>query len=353
MYFVVFLFFCFTLVIYFLQERNRLQPLVFNFLYLIISIFLALYVSNNIFELSRDLPGYIYWADYISKSSFSEMISGKDPFFQIIISILQIVSNNIIFIYFSFILLIFNFKLKFSELFLNRCNSAILTWLIFCQTFILYEVTQIRAGLAIAIASFSITYFLLNPKKNKYILVLLLIAIYIHFSVFVLSLVFLLLYLLKDKILNRLSVILTLIFSIVLGFVFRRFMQDFINLTFSDNSRFEDYLDKNADELSLISVLFFMKLAAILMNLVFWRELNVTKKFILLFSVVGCSIQIVFNFNAVLGLRFSETFILFSLATFIFPLEYNSWNGNLKRIYFLLILILGFMFFYSSTKILN
>ncbi|WP_213064851.1 hypothetical protein, partial [Acinetobacter pittii] len=113
---------------------------------------------------------------------------------------------------------------------------------------------------------------------------------------------------------------------------------------------FEDYLDSN-ENLSLLSVFLISKILIIFLLSFFWENLNDFKKFIVLLSSIGCALQITLSFNATLGLRFSELFILFSMLTFVFPLEIKSINSITKSFYLFIILSFSFIFFYSTTKI--
>ncbi|MDH1240702.1 EpsG family protein [Acinetobacter johnsonii] len=352
MYYIAFFVFSLNILIYLLEMEFKLNNRAVNFIFIILFTLLASFVSYNIYDLSRDVVAYEYWMKVISNTHISVMLFEKDPLFQIIVYLIQFFNNSIFFIYFIFVFLILSFKYKFSELILNRYNALILFWLIFAQTFTLYEVTQIRAGLAISLASYAIISYFSDSNRNKFSILLLFLSCFIHASLTVLVIFFVVANLLRNIILNRVFVIITLFSSLIFGFIFKTYLQNYINLKFSDNDRFEDYLNKNADDLSLFSVFLLMKILMIFLNTVFWRELNQSKKLFVLLSAIGCSLQIMFNFNAVLGLRFSEVFILFSLATFIFPLEYKSWDKGMKSLYFLLLIVLSFMFFYSSNKIL-
>ena len=52
------------------------------------------------------------------------------------------------------------------------------------------------------------------------------------------------------------------------------------------------------------------------------------------------------------AIRFAELFVIFSLLTFVFPLQIKGLNEHMKYLYFICIVALSWAFYYSSTKII-
>ncbi|ENU44488.1 EpsG family protein [Acinetobacter seifertii] len=324
--------------------------------YMLSGLFLSFFIAQNVENLSRDYINYVIWFRGIQSYSLSEIIftggvdSGKDIGFQFLVGIIQkFLSPEYYVIYFVFSWFIFYFKYKVST-FLNFNLSIVLAvWLLFCQTFILFEITQIRAGLAIALASYAIVRGIFFYKNNLWTALIFLLAISVHISVLFLVILYYL-YTLRKFSISKFLVIALIFSSFILKFLFSNTIISTFITYFSNNLRFEDYLDSN-ENLSLISVFLISKILMIFFLTFFWENLNDFKKFVVLLSSIGCALQITLSFNATFGLRFSELFILFSMLTFVFPLEIKSINNLTKSFYLFIILSFSFIFFYSTTKI--
>ncbi|KRI30334.1 EpsG family protein [Acinetobacter pittii] len=324
--------------------------------YALSGLFFSCFIALNVENLSRDYINYISWFRGLYTYSLTEIIllggmdSGKDIGFQFLVALIQkIISPEYYVIYFVFSWFIFYFKYKVCT-FLNFNLSIILAvWLFFSQTFILFEITQIRAGLAIALTTYAIVRGIYFQKNNLWTALTFLLAISIHISVLFLVILYYL-YVLRKFNVSKFLVIGLIFSSFILKFLFSNTIVSTFITYFSNNLRFEDYLDSN-ENLSLLSVFLISKILIIFLLSFFWENLNDFKKFIVLLSSIGCALQITLSFNATLGLRFSELFILFSMLTFVFPLEIKSINSITKSFYLFIILSFSFIFFYSTTKI--
>lgn len=354
MYWLGLVFFLYSLFLAIAFNGKKLDKNILIGAYSILGFWFAYYVSNNISTLSRDYFNYSSWfSDIYYNSSLKNIFFGKDPAFQFLVFVIQKISlSQEFFVYFVIVFLIFFIKIKFSSLFFNSLSAILLMWLLFSQTFILFEITQIRAGLAIALASFAILRGV-SSKKNDWITSLcLFISVFIHFSTILLVLVYFAI-LFKEVVLNRLVIFFILLFSTIVGFLLDNVIQDFIESNFSENIRFIDYLnDKNVENLSLFSVFFILKIMMVISLLFFWSHLKYSQKAAVFLSAFGCALQVILSFNTVFGLRFSELFIFFSLATFVVPMDFHKINVNLRYIYIFCLLGLGFIFYTSSVKIL-
>lgn len=340
------------LTVFFVNKRFDKNILIW--VYCIFGFCLSSYVSFNISTLSRDYLNYSLWfKDIFYNTSLNNIFFGKDPIFQFIVSIIQNVFFSQEFaVYFVISYVIFFIKIKFSSLFFNSLGATLLMWLLFSQTFILFEVTQIRAGLAISLASFAILRGVSVQKNDWITSIMLFFSVFIHFSTILLVIIYFIIFF-KEIIVNRITIFSVLLFGIVLGLFFDKFFQDFFISKFSENIRFVDYLnDKNVENLSLFSIFFILKFLMVLLLLFFWDQLRYCHKVAVFLSAIGCSLQIILSFNIVFGLRFSELFILFSLSTFVIPVFINKIDVNIRYIYILFLLGLGFIFYISSTNIL-
>ncbi|MFW2175823.1 EpsG family protein [Acinetobacter guillouiae] len=337
--------------------NNKLPKSYLKFPYMLSGLFFSYFIAVNVENLSRDYVNYILWFSGIQNYSLSEIVffggvdSGKDFGFQFLVALIQkTISPESYVIYFIFSWFIFYFKYKVTSFLSFNLSIMVAMWLLFSQTFILFEITQIRAGLAIALASYAIVRGIYFNKNNLSTALIFLLAISIHISTIVLLILYYL-YVIKKFNISR-SLILMLIFlSFMLKFLFSNTIVSTFIVYFSSSLRFEDYLQSN-DNLSLLSIFLISKVLIIFFLTLFWDGLSDFKKFIVFLSSIGCALQIMLSFNATFGLRFSELFILFSMLTFVLPLEIKVINSVVKSLYLLLVLILSFAFYYSTTKII-
>lgn len=325
--------------------------------YIFCGIFISYFVSTNIAFLSRDYINYIFWFEEIRTHSFfdilflNDTVSDKDIGFQLLVSSIQnLISPQYSFLFFVFCFLIFYLKYKIVSFLPFSLSVIFALWLIFAQTFILFEVTQIRAGLAITLASYAIVRGVFFEKNNIFTFVIFLFAVSVHLSTLVLALIYYIYIFKKFNITPRM--IIFLIFSgVILNLFFINFINFIFTKYFSENLRFTDYLE-NSESLSLFSIFLISKLLIIFFLLYFWNSLNDFKKFIVFLSGIGCFFQITFSFNVVFGLRFSELFILFSMLTFVFPFDIKLISQPMRYLYLIFILALSLVFYSSTTKIL-
>jgi len=323
-------------------------------LYIIFFIILNFYLSSYISDYSRDFSNYSDWFDQIYYSGFWENITGKDPGFKTLVSFIQLfLGNNYAYIYFIYMMLIFFFKYKFSREVFSGISLLIFFWIVFCSTFVLYEITQIRVGLAIAFASYIIIISIYN-KPSFWTWSLLLLSYFFHQSISILLICYLVLIIFNKQLINRFFIIGMLLLGLFVNVFFQDKLSDFIGFYLMSNERAENYLNgvENLSKISLFSFFFLSKIIIIAFLLFYWEFLSKAKRAIVFLSALGCFFYMVFMFNGVFAVRVSELFILFSLACFVFPLELKVINKDLKYLWLFILFILGGVFLYSSSKIL-
>ncbi|APU47200.1 EpsG family protein [Acinetobacter junii] len=355
MYILGICFFIYSLILL-VVFNDKLSKDYLKFPYALSGFLFSLFIAMNVQNLSRDYINYISWFRSIQAYSLTEVVllgsvdSGKDIGFQFLVAMIQkLISPEYYVIYFIFSWLIFYFKYKVCSFLHFNLSIILAVWLIFSQTFILFEVTQIRAGLAIALTTYAIVRGLYFQKNNLWTGLIFLLAVGIHVSVvFLVTLYYL--YVLKRFVISEKLVIGLIFSSFILKFLFSNTIISTFLAYFSSNLRFKDYLDSNED-LSLLSVFLISKILVIFFLSFFWENLSDFKKIIVLFSSIGCALQVTLSFNSALGLRFSELFILFSMLTFVLPLEIKSLDNTAKSLYLFIVLSFSFIFFYSTTKI--
>lgn len=330
--------------------------IIFSLIYITALLIIGFYLSSNILDYSRDAILYVDWFKRIQFSSIDYIFDdGKDILFQIMIKFVQLFSIDQFYIFIFFILLISFLKYKFVNCVASGSAAFILIWLIYSQTFILYELTQIRGGLAISIASYAIAYNL-NKKNNLHIYGCFLAALLIHLSSLIIIIVYFLSKILfKNKLINEKVILIILSTSFFLKILFENLVSLNITNYFSNIFRINSYLDgtySDITQVSLLSILFILKIVFIIFGLIFWKKITYQDKFYVYLSAIGCSFYMILSFNGVLALRISELFILFSLGTFIIPLKQKFEKREYNYIFMLGLFFIGFCFCYSSHKIL-
>lgn len=334
--------------------RLRLDK-IFILFYLFFTLGACFFLLPNISDYSRDFNNYYNWFLKIQNEGVEDGFWGKDPIFQyIVLFIQQFFGNNYIIIYSFFFFSISLLKLFFARQLNIGFYYLIFLWLLFGQTFILYEITQIRAGLAISICSFYIIRNLHNRSNLNWIFIL--SSFFMHQSVAVLILSYLLYLFFNKVILTKKMVLLIYFTGIIFSVFLKNILSNYIFVLFIDNLRASDYLDNTYEgvfDVSLISTFFLLKSLSIFILTYFYDDLDELKKLAVFFSAISCFFYSAFAFNSVFAYRFSEVFIYFSIATMVYPLCIRRINLELKYAWFLCLMVLGGVFFYSSTKILS
>lgn len=348
MYFVLILFG------FVLSSRKLKLDEIFFFFYIIFTLTVCFFLIPSIDNYSRDFNNYYNWFLKIYNDGVVDGFLGKDPLFQYIVLLIQsFFGNSYIPIYSFFLISISILKFYFSKFLNIGFYYLIFLWLLFCQTFILHDLTQIRGGLAIAVCSLFIIRDLNN--RSNWNTIFIFSSFFIHQSVLVLILSYLVYLFLGSRVLTRRLVLFIYFFGIFSGIFLKNIFSNYLLIYFISNERASDYLDSTYGgvfEASLISTFFLLKSLSIFILAYFYEELDDLKKFFVLLSSIGCFFYSVFLFNSVFAYRFSEVFIYFSIATMIYPLYINKVNVEARYAWFLGLIVLGWVFFYSSTKIL-
>lgn len=339
---------------FFLSNRALKLDKVFLFFYIVFTFIVCFLLIPSVDNYSRDFNNYYNWFLKIYSDGVVDGFFGKDPLFQYIVLLIQLFfGSSYIPIYSFFFIAISVLKFYFSKFLNIGFYYLIFLWLLFCQTFILHDLTQIRGGLAIAVCSFFIIRDLNN--RNNLNVILIFCSFFIHQSVSVLILSYLVYLLLGSRVLTRKLILFIYFLGIFSGFFLKNILSSYLLIHFISNERASDYLDSTYGgvfEASLVSTFFLLKSLSIFILTYFYEELDDVKKFFVLLSSIGCFFYSVFLFNSVFAYRFSEVFIYFSIATMIYPLYINKVNIEARYAWFVGLIVLGWVFFYSSTKIL-
>ncbi|HEJ9266837.1 TPA: EpsG family protein [Klebsiella oxytoca] len=195
------------------EDRSTIfskRSLLLNYLvYFILLPLLVFIVGIKDAHVWMDYPTYIRYFDMSASSSIKEIIlSGKDPFFQLLNKPFTVINNG--FAYFLFSIAALTLLIKIRALKSSTDNFLVLLILYSSFLLCLHDYIQIRVSLAIAICAWAI-YVSNNIKKSLF---LFLIAALIHLSVAIV-IIFYLLYLYC----SRRILVLAIISSFLLPFI--------------------------------------------------------------------------------------------------------------------------------------
>lgn len=297
----------------------------------------------NLQELSKDYYLYYDWFNYI-KNSQVNFLSDKDPLFQYLSIFLMNVFNSIEYVFLFFISLSVLLKFFIGIKFFERQIIWLYFILVFCRFYILHDLTQIRASLAISLCMIGY-YFFIN-KKKKYIF-LFILAFLFHKStlVFILPLlVFKFLNIYKSKLFN----LVVLSFSPLLYFLSSKFSTLFFGSLNDD--RLSVYSDGNYSQNSEISIFSFyvlLKFFILIINYYFWSKMSDYEKKFNFFVALGLLFQMLFSSNGVLGWRFSEIFAYFDIFCLIMVLKFLKPND--RFLYFIFCILLSILMLYATS----
>lgn len=306
---------------------------------------LAVFAGLRSPDVAPDYLNYVSWLRNISENnSFFEEI--KDPLFVGT----YLVLNNLGFsdALFFFLIAIFSlsFKYLFSKIVFDNKYSLMILFLILSRFYIPHDFIQVRVGLAIGIASCGLMFFFKGQRSLGSILYIISLGFHLSVSVFVPIFAMLLL---NAQVKSRWFLSALIIISVLLSSVLPKALN-----IFSSIERLAPYLDGGYEtKVTPLFTFYFMSrfLLVVVLIAVYFERLNATEKFVTRMSIFGLCIQIMLSWNDALSLRFAELFGFFDMA--MFCIMYRFFEYKSKVIYSLFLIMMGFIYFYSSLKLVN
>ena len=244
----------------------------------------------------------------------------------------------------------------------NSCPNADSAWaglglglrsriqVYFCRFYFVQDMTQIRAGAAIGLAT--LAFILIYKKRNLFGVCLFAISLFFHLSVVVLVPVVVAVYLGRDFI-SRYPIFIIIILSFFLNAYLDYF---FIISGLYSHLRLVDYIGGAFEtvELSLFSFYFIIKIL-LLGYLIFFQWSNLTRfwRLVVYIGVISSCFQLAFSQYDSLALRLAEVFALFDVQLFMAPLFIEKLGRHFRSLYLSFLIVLGAVFFISSLNIMN
>ncbi|TWR92319.1 EpsG family protein [Pseudomonas saxonica] len=306
---------------------------------------LAIFAGFRSPDIAPDYLNYVSWLKSIQENNlfFDEM---KDPLFVGTYLVINDLGFSDTSFFFLIALLSLGFKYLFSKFVFDNKYVLMILFLILSRFYIPHDFIQVRVGLAIGLASCGLILFF---KGRRFLGSLLyLIGLGFHLSVSIFIPVFFML-ILNLQLKSRLVLSALIISSFMLSFV----LPNAINI-FANVERVTPYLNGGyATTATPLFSFYFMSrfFLIVLIITVYLERLSAVEKFVTLMSILGLCIQIMLSWNDAFSLRFAELFGFFDMA--MFCMMYRFFDSKSKLIYSLGLMIMSFIYYYSSLKLVS
>lgn len=308
-------------------------------------LFVIFFTGLRIPGIDHDYNTYISWLSGDKKNFIAYILQGKDIGFLSLYKLVTFLSNNLALFFIIIAAISVIAKYTFCKLAFDNKFVGILVLLVFSRLYLTQEFTQVRVAIAMGIASCAVLYWYNNKKKIS--IVLMLTGLTFHLSVIIIPLFFI--------IYNYCSFLkkrYVLFFIPLIAYFLSPLCIEAMHLIGS--SRIEVYIDGSyhTTKLSVFSTYYLIRLFIFYFILAFvFNDINEKEKIFVYFLACSLFLQVIFSWNDVFSLRFTEVLGLFDLSALILPLKYLS--RKFKLVYFLFIVLFSFVFFYSSLKIVQ
>lgn len=346
-YWVLYTFVAATTILCCFQDGDILRTLR-GFMLPALVVVLAVFSGLRALEVDADSLNYLYWFQEVAASSDTDFSALKDPSFFIIAYLINALGLGVSFLFLSYAAIALICKYRVARLLPNAEYAQFFLYLYFCRFYFVHDMTQIRAGTAIGLASLAV--MLLLEGRLFWCIAIFLAAVSFHVSVALLVPFVILIWFRYDF-----SSRLPLLVAAILAYAFYVFSElVFSSLGLSDIVRLASYLNGSygVEEISLLSFYFVIKLSLVFWIVVFrWRTLEYFERLVVFLVSTGLCFQVAFVSNDAFALRSAEVFSVFDLVLFILPLP--TLTKYYRIGYVAGLVLIGSGFFISSLKIMN
>ncbi|MFZ5553091.1 MAG: EpsG family protein [Bacteroidota bacterium] len=290
----------------------------------------------------QDYLNYLIWLNPESSMEEGYTLSSKDPLFQFMGILLRSDEGNLILLMVAISIISLSIKIRVfrSPYYYGLLGLGLL--FVISRFFLVHEFTQVRAALAISIATLGLIYSL----ERKWMLALFIfsLGVFVHLSTIVLAPLLLYAYPARGY---RKSLIGGLIAVLLAVFVLSgQYPAEGVDRIFP---YFSGQYDTR--ENSLLSSYFLVKVATVVFLLLQWRHLNHGIRLAVICSSYGIILTVIFLNNDVLSLRFSELTAIFDGICLAYIFIYYS--GRYRLIAMGCATFLSAIFYYSASNIVN
>lgn len=311
-------------------------------LYCVVVLFvLALFASLRSPNVDRDFQQYVMWFNLIQSGDAPLIAWIRDPAFAVFSFIAAKLGLGYQAVAFTYALLGLIATWRFAAAVSMQRWITLFFYLLFCQYYIVLEMTEIRAAVAIPLMALSL--YLAAQNKRRQAIWTYLLAVLFHFSVIV-ALPLLIMLLTGSRFRTRRWVIAL----IAIGAVASLTMRSLIDLL-SGLYRISEYMNGGAEQNDL-RVISWYALAHLLTIAVpvalFWKKLNRHERMATIGCAIGLTFFVVFGWNTGLATRCLYIFDVYWLLIMMMILE--KLKGNARIFYIAFLAIVGFGLFCKS-----
>jgi hypothetical protein len=334
------------------SANKRLMPYSIKQTFLVtLIIVLILFSGFRDVEVDADSLNYLDWFQGLNEVDGNDFFLLKDPAFYIIGNTVSSLGLGILYVFLGYALVALWSKFLFIKYVTYAKYAHYFLYLYFCRLYFVHDMTQIRTGAAVGLASLALILFY---RKCQYLsIAILILAITFHFSV-VLLLPFFLLLRFKYRFELRVPLLLILCIAGIVNLYFDSFIDIF---GLNNFSRIAVYFDGSYDvkAISLLSFYFIVKVILLSYVVIFrWCSLENFDRLVVYLVGTGIFFQVALMNNDALALRAAEVFSVFDLIFFIIPFSFLSLKSKYPRVaYSVFIFLIGGVFFISSLKVMG
>ena len=319
--------------------RRVAQGLYFVSVLLVLALFAGMRSPN----VDRDFPNYVMWFDLIKAGDAPLFAWLRDPAFAIFSWIAVKLSLGYAAVAFTYALLGLIATWRFAAAVSMQRWVTLFFYLLFCQYFIVGEMTEIRAAVAIPLMALSL-YQAAQGRRRQAVWTYLL-ALLFHFSVIIASPLLALLFSgVRFRTRNWVVIL------IVAGVVASITMHGLIELL-SGLYRIDEFLNGGSEQNDLrvvswyaLAHLFTIAIPVALL----WKKLNLHQRVATIACSIGLTLFVIFGWNTGLATRFLYVFDIYWLLILMMILE--RLKGNSRIFYVAFLAIMGFGLFCKSLS---
>lgn len=329
------------IAICFIDDRSfrRIAQAVY---FLVVIAGLATFAGMRSPNVDRDFLDYVGWFDLIQSGAAPLFAWIRDPAFAGIAYLVSVAGASfsvVVFIY-ALVGIIATWLLALS-ISLERWVT-LLFYLFFCQFYVVWDMTEMRAAVAIPLMGTSL--YLACQGRRRLATAVLALALLFHFSA-IAGLPLLILIFAGVRFRSRGW----LIALAAGGAAAAIAMKSLINLL-SGLYRISEYLNGGAEErdLRVISWYALAHLLAILVALYFWKRLSFHQRMAVVACGLGLVLFLVFGWNTGLATRLLYVFDIYWLLIMLMPVE--QLQGEMQVLYVGALFLAGFVLYCKSLQ---
>jgi len=311
--------------------------------FILILIALAAFAGMRSPDVDRDFHDYVFWFDLIRSGAAPLVAWIRDPAFALISYCVAGIGLPYSAVAFVYALLGLTATWGFAVCASLERWSTLFFYLLFCQYYIVLDMTEIRA--AVAIPLMAIGLYLACKGRKKSAVGTYLVALVFHFSVIV-ALPLLILILAGTRFRSK-----AWMYSLIaVGAVASVTMQSVIDFL-SGLYRISEYLNGGAEQndLRVISWYALAHLLTILIPLfLLWKKLTLHERMATISCAAGLMLFLLFGWNTGLATRFLYLFDVYWLLIMMMILE--RLKGDARVLYVLFLAVVGFGLYCKSLQ---